>query len=436
MVRFHSLYRENLNAMTYLISMISLVCVLAITPQGTAFLQDETAVQNPTTAAPVEAWTPLQKEFRNLHRSLESMRGYTEEDKKIIRAFHEKVKTFRQQWPDDLRSMALDYTLSSWLDEQARADELIQRLVTLLPENLSLKVSYGDSLRMMGQYEKAYALFDTTDPTVLESRDAITLIVRCLFAENRFEEALQFAEIAKENTIESKMGRDALANLMPVLNEYVPFWEDELAKRVAEESEDTLPRVELNTNRGIIVVELFEDDAPNTVANFISLVEQEFYNGTKFHRVLPNQFAQGGDPHTKDEVIGRPGQGNPGYYIRDEIGEDGGRKHFAGTLSMAKQTDPNTGGCQFFLTHEPTHWLNGKHTVFGRILEGLDVARQLEKDDDLYSAYVLRKRPHEYIPQTLPLSGAQGPKVIPLDKPPFPIEDLPDLDAPRETPPE
>ncbi|UCD76910.1 MAG: peptidylprolyl isomerase [Phycisphaerales bacterium] len=173
---------------------------------------------------------------------------------------------------------------------------------------------------------------------------------------------------------------------------------------------DDLPRVELVTDRGRIVLELFENEAPNTVANFISLVEKGFYDETRFHRVIANFMAQGGDPNTRPDGTGEPGAGGPGYCIPDELNPETARKHFTGSLSMANR-GPGTGGSQFFITVEPTAHLNGKHTVFGRVIEGLEVARRIKKDDVLQKATVLRKRDHAYAPSTLPDPGS--PVLIP-----------------------
>ena len=113
----------------------------------------------------------------------------------------------------------------------------------------------------------------------------------------------------------------------------------------------------IKTNKGDIEVELFENEAPNTVANFITLVEKGFYNGLSFHRVLPNFMAQGGDPKGD-------GTGGPGYTIADECSGPNHRLHFRGSLSMAKEARPDTGGSQFFITFVPTSHLDGIHTVF------------------------------------------------------------------------
>ncbi|MBC8202366.1 MAG: peptidylprolyl isomerase [Planctomycetes bacterium] len=168
---------------------------------------------------------------------------------------------------------------------------------------------------------------------------------------------------------------------------------------------DDLPRVQMITSKGPILLELYEDHAPNTVANFISLAETGYYDGTRFHRVLPKFMAQGGDPNSREGASGQAGSGGPGYTIKDEHTGEDIRHHFAGSLSMAKTSAPNSGGSQFFLTHLPTSHLDGRHTVFGRIVDGLEIARSIEKDDDIITVTVIRKRDHEYLPEKLGPNG-------------------------------
>ncbi len=138
---------------------------------------------------------------------------------------------------------------------------------------------------------------------------------------------------------------------------YKAFWaaEQEILKKEAEA--DDLPRVKFTTSKGDIVFELFENEAPDTVGNFISLVEKGFYDGLSFHRVLPGFMAQGGCPNGD-------GSGGPGYSIYDEFDKPNHRKHFRGYLSMAKTPAANSGGSQFFITFLPTGYLNGQHTAF------------------------------------------------------------------------
>ncbi len=134
------------------------------------------------------------------------------------------------------------------------------------------------------------------------------------------------------------------------------------------------------TNKGTIVAELYDTDAPGTVANFEKLANEGFYDGVKFHRVIPDFVVQGGDPNTKTGK-GAPGTGGPGYMIKCET-QGNPRKHAVGALSMA-HAGKDTGGSQFFmvLSESNTRHLNGVHTVFGQITDGLDVMKTLKMND-------------------------------------------------------
>lgn len=187
------------------------------------------------------------------------------------------------------------------------------------------------------------------------------------------------------------------------IESYRLYWQEELAIRAEEAKANDLPRVKMTTNKGDIVLELFENEAPDTVGNFISLVEDGFYDGLTFHRVMSGFMAQGGSPNGT-------GTGGPGYMIYCETDRPDHRKHFIGTLSMGRYPKKNTGGSQFFITFAPTPHLNGEHTVFGRVLEGMDVVQNLQRRDPesedgetiipdvIEKAVVLRKRDHEYKP--------------------------------------
>lgn len=133
-----------------------------------------------------------------------------------------------------------------------------------------------------------------------------------------------------------------------------------------------------DTARGPIKIELYPDKAPLTVANFVNLAKRGFYNGLSFHRVIPDFMIQGGCPEGS-------GRGGPGYRFEDETGN--GVKHERGVLSMAN-AGPNTNGSQFFITHVATPWLDGKHTVFGKVVEGLQVVDAVKGDDELRSVKI------------------------------------------------
>ncbi len=124
------------------------------------------------------------------------------------------------------------------------------------------------------------------------------------------------------------------------------------------------PKATIETTKGTIVLELYQDKAPKTVANFVTLAKKSFYDGIIFHRVIPGFMIQTGDPTGT-------GTGGPGYTFADEFGP--GLKHTGtGTVSMAN-AGPNTNGSQFFITLAATPWLDGKHSIFGRVIEGQSV---------------------------------------------------------------
>jgi cyclophilin family peptidyl-prolyl cis-trans isomerase len=140
--------------------------------------------------------------------------------------------------------------------------------------------------------------------------------------------------------------------------------------RAQEEDASVRQTAVFDTSMGTFEVQLYNDLAPVTVANFVTLAGKTFYDGTIFHRVIDGFMIQGGDPEGT-------GRGGPGHTIEDEFGP--GLAHDAeGILSMAN-AGPNTGGSQFFITLAPTPWLNGKHAIFGRVTSGLDVVKAIGK---------------------------------------------------------
>jgi cyclophilin family peptidyl-prolyl cis-trans isomerase len=222
-----------------------------------------------------------------------------------------------------------------------------------------------------------------------------------------FDKAKEYFENAKKTGRITEIGLDALKHLDEVRKK----WEEELAtrKKQADDAvtkDKLLPLVQLQTSKGEIVLELFEDEAPETVGNFISLVESGFYKNLKFHRVMPHFMVQGGCPKGD-------GSGGPGYNIYCEVDKPGARNHFRGSLSMAKTAARDTGGSQFFMCLRPTSHLDGQHTVFGRVVKGLEVLAKIERTESdnpedkdykpgelttLFDAKVIRKREHEYKP--------------------------------------
>lgn len=250
-------------------------------------------------------------------------------------------------------------------------------------------------------YEAANELAQELLALECSDKALLDLAGQVAYARDEFDVAEKHLTAAKAASALTAKGKAILADLPTAKERWAV--EQELRQK---EAEGDLPGVKLETSKGTIVVELYEDQAPQTVGNFVSLVEKGFYNGKTFHRVLPGFMAQGGDPKGD-------GSGGPEYKILCECYEPNHRNHFRGTLSMA-HAGRDTGGSQFFLTFVRTPQLDGKHTVFGRVIEGLDVLPKIQRrdpsqtlfklpePDKIVKATVVRKRDHVYEPTKAP----------------------------------
>ena len=226
---------------------------------------------------------------------------------------------------------------------------------------------------------------------------------------NHFQSAREYLQQADQKEPLSSIGKEMLADIADM----EAAWKQEEEIRKAEAKADDLPRVRLQTTQGDVVVELFENESPETVANFIDLVENGFYEELDFHRVIPHRVAQGGCPNGD-------GTGGPGYSIRCEREDGDYRHHFRGSLSMARTSELNSAGSQFFFCMAPLSDLDGQYTVFGRIIEGMDVLAKLQRQDGksellppadrILKAKVERKRDHAY--RAVPYAPTDTPTDI------------------------
>jgi peptidyl-prolyl cis-trans isomerase B (cyclophilin B) len=141
------------------------------------------------------------------------------------------------------------------------------------------------------------------------------------------------------------------------------------------------PKVKITmANGGAILMELYADVAPKTVESFLTLTNKGFYNGLKFHRVVPGFVAQGGDPKGD-------GTGGPGYTLKAEFNQ---RKHLKGTVAMARAQHPDSAGSQFYICLEPQPSLDGKYTVFGKVVQGMDVVEKIRVGDVMQKVEVVK----------------------------------------------
>ena len=196
-----------------------------------------------------------------------------------------------------------------------------------------------------------------------------------------------------------------LATIFAVLVGATATAQQQAQPAAAQNNDSKNPVIRIATSKGDMTFELFEDLAPNTVANMIELAESGFFKGMSFHRVIQGFMAQGGCPYSKRDAQGTPGTGGPGYRFADECTPK--LKHVGkGILSMAN-AGPNTNGSQFFICFRDTPHLNGRHTVFGKILTGLDVLDKIEalgsrdgsgrtSEKIQFNIEVVSKRNHEY----------------------------------------
>ncbi|MHC4421270.1 MAG: peptidylprolyl isomerase [Planctomycetota bacterium] len=449
------------------------VCLLVLLAAGLGqpAADGQTPGPGPAAEAADSELEALVGAFRNLFQSLQAKGGVAAEDHEVLRGLRERVASFNSGHPGDSRGLAMELQLSEWLGDRERVDELFprlavaagdvkiglawaryhegiedpqgldaiyERLAELFPGEPEVAIGRAKSFTGVNDYGRALEILQEANIDAAAQPEGAILLSDCLFAEQRYQDAVDALEAIPQETRDAQTTvRFKLGSLLPKCQEYVVLWDQEQQIRSAEAAAGDLPRAEVITARGRIVVELFENEAPNTVANFISLAESGFYDGTTFHRVLPNFMAQGGDPNTRAGATGAPGSGTPGYRIMDEHDLESARKHFTGSLAMAKKPQPHTAGCQFYFTHTAPAHLNGMHTVFGRIVEGLDVARRLEVGDALESVTVLSKRDHAYEPQTLPEITEEAPDddlETSLGLPPRTLSGTPRPTEPPETP--
>jgi cyclophilin family peptidyl-prolyl cis-trans isomerase len=354
-------------------------------PRGTSHEQRTARVALETTFS---RWKQMLGELRGLELAYYTADEAERDD--LAERFRETRQEGRQ-----LESELIQAAIRS-LARQPDEDEELREFLTWVATFFFNTQQYEDALRI------AQLLIENH----IENRAVYETAARSAFACHEFPLAERYLEILTEEHGEIEPYADRLRSI-PY---YQKEWKRERQLRQAEALADDLPRVLLRTNRGEIELELFENEAPNTVANFISLVQQRFYDGATFHLVQPGIQAQSGRPQGTGEY-------GPGYTIPCECYRPERRLHFRGSLSMAHQ-QRDTGSSQFNLMFQPVRGRDGTHTVFGRIVRGLEVLAKLQprgqdpfsqtiKPDWIIEAQVLRMRDHPYVPRTIPHAWGQ-----------------------------
>lgn len=310
----------------------------------------------------------------------------TEEEKEEIGEKLEKISKFVSK----IHPQLFDLAEKAWLEEPTREDgEFLNFVIQVLETRLTV-----------GEYERADAimqgLLSLKIPEILP--DLYDAAGEIAFMLNNFEQAARYFDLADQNKVLS----ERCAGFKKDLSYYRSGWAKETLLRQQDAAKKDLPRVTLDTTKGKIVLELYEDQAPNTVANFVYLVEKGFYDGMFFEQVIPGEGA----------VAGRSlenADGGPGWTIRDEF--ENARNHYRGTISMLRG-EPNSAGSMFFISFSPIKDLDGKQVVFGRVIEGMEVLTKLQivdpanpdpmaEPDQIEKASAVTKRDHKYRPKIL-----------------------------------
>ena len=337
--------------------------------------------------------------------------GETSEDRK-----------YRKQWNDQIEAgiplfhAMLQAALAEFKQDPAKNVEIANLLYYVAKQEIE-----GDRPEGMLDIVEALLEFDYPDP---ELRNFHTVAA---FAVNEYDRCYESLKLL----VDSQRASEQLAMMFEKFEDNIALWEQELEYRKQDAEGEPLPKVLIKTTKGDIELELFENNAPETVGNFISLVESGFYENQTFHRVMQHFMAQTGCPNGD-------GTGSAGYTVYGEMNKPNARNFFRGTVGLALatntqtgQTLPNSGGSQFFFSVLPSYTLNGKYTAFGRITKGLHVLGLLAKidpdekkekkdedkkvmPDEIISIEVLSKRDHEYKPNKVSDGGVFG-GIVPAD---------------------
>ena len=378
-----------------------LTFVSAILMAGMVFAQDGSGLQSQVPAAnQTSADDPLAADFQ---AKFEAYREVSAQVGKLQKDFDAAVKAQDQAKIKEIQAAApgvLRQVESSFMNAVPVATKLYFNSDGTNEDLNQFMLMYANYLLTVDNYDDAYKLFVTFLSKGMHKNHAeiFEMAGIAAFGSNHFNAAKKCFDYATQT--KTPLSQQAQMYWDSITNYYEKEWMLETQKEQQETQANNLPEVLIRTTAGDMKVVLYENDAPNTVASFITLVEKGFYNGLSFHRVLPGFMAQGGCPKGD-------GTGDAGYKLPEEFSKDGARKHFRGSLAMARSMDPNSAGSQFYISFLPTQFLDGQYTVFGRVVEGLDTLSKIERIDpdhpipglkktQIIEMKVLRKRNHDY----------------------------------------
>ncbi len=449
------------------------------------------------TTAP-ETFDSLLAEFRDLAAKIDDADGMTREDSEATHDLRERISQFNEVRAATELSVAIEIQLVMWGNEMTdERDAALNRLDGVAVTNPGLRVVWAQHVQeRQYKFEKAVAILEGGTIDLATYPLAAVIRAESLVQQNGYDEA----QAALDAIPQGAHVRPDLLNRMYYLRQQITDseeeWLPEREIRAAEAAADDLPRVEIETSKGTILVELFENQAPNTVANFITLIEHSFYDGTLIYETVPNSFVAIGDPTVRPDLVTAPERARLDYVLPKEpataedeaideasdlsddadddaeepaegevvdeevdatqdeptegvvaeeadqeatedpgVAEDEGeeakpasRLHFAGVLSMEKSGDA-VDPSRFLITLRRRVDRDTRNTVFGRVVDGLAVVRELTGDDSIVAARIVRKREHPYVAETIAVEVEEPAEPPILENPPDEIPDESDDDA-------
>lgn len=368
-----------------------------------------------------------------LSRLRENANALSKRINKQLSEFEAELKSARQTRPDDPLVQWLTGELLMYVGgEPAEMRPYFERAVKGGLERPRLWSSLARVEFESNHFTEGYALAAKALDAQPQNHYCWESYNRIAIGNERFDELIKRLE---QDFPDANQRPSWAASMLDRARNLRELWRAELKQRAADARRDDLPHAKLVvehrrfardeagnvtskvevTGEGEMELELFEDQAPETVANFISLVDAGFYDGTLFMVAESAGYVQGGDPNTKNDDVNDDGIGGPGYIIHDEFKLPGARSHFRGSISMVN-TGPQSAGSQFFICLAPNEHFNGHFTVFGRIVRGQEVADAITlgrttanvghygkiiPGDRLVHAEVTRRRDHAYKPTKL-----------------------------------
>ena len=260
------------------------------------------------------------------------------------------------------------------------------------PEDPIATAQLASRLRWVARYQDAIDQFVQLDEPLLLRDDIGMEYADCLYAVHRFTDSIEHLQaIELQDSIYDKRASRGINFRLGTRPRMIQAWKDEQVLRQSDAARDDNPRATIVVDGAPIRVELFEDQAPVSVANFIHLADEGFYRDSDFHRVETGLISQGGRRAGDSDPYG-----GPGYFIEHEGRRGDARGHFRGSLCMASTGQDQRIGSQFYITHFPTAHLDGTHVVIGRVLEGQERIESMRGGERINDVTITRRREHDY----------------------------------------